>query len=814
MKLLSALFASIAALTLSNCGRTPPAAGPAAAPITQPPVPDVQLTEWRDALARQAVEFEARSALLDRQLAEMEQKLRQQENDALRGQLDSLRQQNETLRSQADAARRQSDTITQRLAMSTPPSATPQAASRDFSIFYERLAPHGRWLEVTGHGLCFQPRVARTQTWRPYVDGCWAWTTLGWAWRSNESFGWATYHYGRWLQLVDHGWIWVPGGEWAPAWVAWRQSRDHIGWAPLPPERGLCTEVRRDCDSRYGLGPSSYTFIRTSQFVCPTYTTLHHPVSYNTAIFSQTVNITRIVPCGGGAGHHLYMHHGGPPRHQVEQACRQPVPQSQIKPADPATLPLRPVLASHQPAGSATIGIIELPPAAATLKLPDVVIAERITSPTPANPLANLAPEAHARVMQVLEEDSQPEGASTSPAVAAGPAAEPTGFSTPISLSQPSSETLTAVPAVTFPASLPARPEQAVKMVQPLAVESLGTSETSPQTAGTTVPDPLPSPESPARTPLSPLGTPPVPETSALLTGAPEISPLGTSPEATRTPMVTPHALLPDGAASPVDPAAAPASAPLVPVAETSLQMTPPVLEPATTVAAATEPVVTAAAPEQSAPVTTPQETIPQQQLEAAALQQRLAAEAEARAAVESQEAARQQAEAAAMQQRQAEETARAAAAQEEQMRQAAEAEAARRAQEEARERILQEERMRQAEMQRQAEEAARQAAQQEAQRQAEAMQRAQEEAQRRAAEEQMRLAQEEARRQAEEAARRAQEEAMQRAQEEAQRRAQEEAMRQAAEATRRAEDEARRAAEEAARRAAEEAAARPAPAT
>ena len=37
------------------------------------------------------------------------------------------------------------------------------------------------------------------------------------------------------------GWFWVPGNRWAPAWVAWRQEDDYLGWAPLPPtyDRGM-----------------------------------------------------------------------------------------------------------------------------------------------------------------------------------------------------------------------------------------------------------------------------------------------------------------------------------------------------------------------------------------------------------------------------------------------------------------------------------------------------------------------------------------------------------------------------------------------
>ena len=54
-------------------------------------------------------------------------------------------------------------------------------------------------------------------------------------WVSNEPFGWATYHYGRWGFSNRVGWFWVPGNRWAPAWVAWRSSNDYLAWAPLPP---------------------------------------------------------------------------------------------------------------------------------------------------------------------------------------------------------------------------------------------------------------------------------------------------------------------------------------------------------------------------------------------------------------------------------------------------------------------------------------------------------------------------------------------------------------------------------------------------
>src|SRR3954454_11222060 len=103
-----------------------------------------------------------------------------------------------------------------------------QAAKADVGVdfFYNNLSG-GSWIEVGDYGYCWQPDVAvGNSDWRPYADGYWAYTNVGWTWISYEDFGWATYHYGRWARLGDLGWVWVPGRdedlEWGPAWVSWR----------------------------------------------------------------------------------------------------------------------------------------------------------------------------------------------------------------------------------------------------------------------------------------------------------------------------------------------------------------------------------------------------------------------------------------------------------------------------------------------------------------------------------------------------------------------------------------------------------------
>ena len=104
----------------------------------------------------------------------------------------------------------------------------------DFNYFYTSLLPYGEWIELSPDLIVWHPNDISPR-WRPYTLGHWNWTDQGWFWDSDEEFGWATYHYGRWYKDVNYGWIWVPGYDWAPSWVEWRHDNNYIGWAPLPP---------------------------------------------------------------------------------------------------------------------------------------------------------------------------------------------------------------------------------------------------------------------------------------------------------------------------------------------------------------------------------------------------------------------------------------------------------------------------------------------------------------------------------------------------------------------------------------------------
>jgi hypothetical protein len=170
------------------------------------------------------------------------------------------------------------------------PEESPVVVIQTENDFYEPLIPHGEWVMVGSYGRCWRPTRVEAG-WRPYADGHWQRTDAGWYWASDEPWGWATYHYGRWDWSVEFGWIWVPHTQWAPAWVSWRQGAGYVGWAPLPPSasigaRGI-VEVHETA-----LAPRAFVFVSEQRLLEPV-----RPATVivnNTTIINQTVNITKI----------------------------------------------------------------------------------------------------------------------------------------------------------------------------------------------------------------------------------------------------------------------------------------------------------------------------------------------------------------------------------------------------------------------------------------------------------------------------------------------------------------------------------------
>jgi hypothetical protein len=116
-----------------------------------------------------------------------------------------------------------------------PPPAPPETPTIDY--FQAHLSPYGQWINVPGIGAAWVPAEANNPLWRPYMDaGHWEYTDAGWFWQSDYPWGDMAFHYGRWINNGFTGgrWAWVPGYDWAPSWVAWREGDGGFGWAPLP----------------------------------------------------------------------------------------------------------------------------------------------------------------------------------------------------------------------------------------------------------------------------------------------------------------------------------------------------------------------------------------------------------------------------------------------------------------------------------------------------------------------------------------------------------------------------------------------------
>ena len=108
----------------------------------------------------------------------------------------------------------------------------------------EELDGHGRWRVEPRVGAVWYPNAVDAE-WAPYRAGRWLWVApWGWSWVDQAPWGFAPFHYGRWL-FVGGRWGWVPGSfvarpVYAPALVGFyggapASAAPWVGWFPLAP---------------------------------------------------------------------------------------------------------------------------------------------------------------------------------------------------------------------------------------------------------------------------------------------------------------------------------------------------------------------------------------------------------------------------------------------------------------------------------------------------------------------------------------------------------------------------------------------------
>jgi hypothetical protein len=116
----------------------------------------------------------------------------------------------------------------------------------------EDLDRYGRWDRHPEYGMVWFPLQVGAD-WAPYRHGRWTWSVRwGWTWVDDAPWGFAPFHYGRWVHWGGR-WVWSPGAYvarpvYAPALVAWvggsnvsfsvsigGYSGPAVGWVPLAP---------------------------------------------------------------------------------------------------------------------------------------------------------------------------------------------------------------------------------------------------------------------------------------------------------------------------------------------------------------------------------------------------------------------------------------------------------------------------------------------------------------------------------------------------------------------------------------------------
>lgn len=84
--------------------------------------------------------------------------------------------------------------------------------SSPYSYGLSDLNYYGYYVNVPGHGMVWQPRLAGAD-WDPFSCGRWAWyPAIGSVWVSCYPWGWMPFYYGAWNYDPAFHWYWDPAG--------------------------------------------------------------------------------------------------------------------------------------------------------------------------------------------------------------------------------------------------------------------------------------------------------------------------------------------------------------------------------------------------------------------------------------------------------------------------------------------------------------------------------------------------------------------------------------------------------------------------
>ena len=479
-------------------------------------------------------------------------------------------------------------------------SRSAQYLSHDV-VGYDDLDDNGDWRDDSNYGHVWFPSHVDAG-WAPYHEGHWDWISpWGWTWVDDSSWGYAPFHYGRWVS-VSGRWGWVAGpvavqAVYAPALVVFIGGGPggfggNVGWFPLGP-REVYVPSYRVSEAYVNRVNISNTTVNVTQV-----TNVYH----TTIINNTTTNITNITYANRNVQGAVMV----VPQHAFTSA--QPVAKArvQVTAQQIASAPLSgrvavaPTRESVLGSKAATAGHVTAPPAAVANRQ---VVAKKTPPPQPVpfakqqQALAAHPGEPLARSqMQTLRP-----AAAVHPTVKVAPAGKP---ATPTT-GHPANAARPGQPAATPPANRPGTPPAAnehpsepnrpapAQPNKPAPTPPANRPEATPNRPETNRP-PAAQPNKPAPTPSAnrPEATPNRPETNrppAAQPNKPAPTPPANRPEATpnrpetnRPPAAQPNKPAPTPPENRPEPTHAtppPARNDRPPVAQPAPRQTPPAAE-------------------------------------------------------------------------------------------------------------------------------------------------------------------------------------------------------------------------------------------
>jgi uncharacterized protein DUF6600 len=170
-------------------------------------------------------------------------------------------------------------------------SRSAQYLSHDV-VGYDDLDDYGDWRDDPNYGHVWYPNQVAVG-WAPYHEGHWDWISpWGWTWVDDSSWGYAPFHYGRWVS-VGGRWGWVAGpvavqAVYAPALVVFIGGGPggwggNVGWFALGPREVYVPSyhVSEAYVTRVNISSTTVTNVTVTNI-------------YRTTIINNTTNVTNI----------------------------------------------------------------------------------------------------------------------------------------------------------------------------------------------------------------------------------------------------------------------------------------------------------------------------------------------------------------------------------------------------------------------------------------------------------------------------------------------------------------------------------------